>query len=140
MSFSHSRFNKKIEWELIRYSCELNSFIAGGAQKLFKAFILKYSPSSIISYCDRRFASFDYNETFYPKLGFKYIGNSQISYKYIDPETNRIYSRMKFQKHKLEKELKDYDANLSEADNMKKNGYIRVYDCGNFIFKWNKED
>jgi len=42
-----------------------------------------------------------------------------------------LYSREKFQKHKLEKILTTYDKNLSESENMFKNKYLRIYDAGN---------
>jgi hypothetical protein len=37
---------------------------------------------------------------------------------------------MSFQKHKLEKLLKIYNPSLSEWENMKNNGYDRIWDCG----------
>ena len=134
MSFGKSRFNKNYEYELLRFSNKLNSFVAGGAQKLFKHSLEIIKPNSLISYCDVRFSSINPEETVYPKLGFEYISYSKPSYKYIDPETNRLYSRMQFQKHKLETKLKDFDASLSETENMFNNGYIKQYDCGNFVF------
>jgi len=45
----------------------------------------------------------------------------------------------KFQKHKLEKMLDTFNPNLTEFENMKMNGYDRIWDCGNVKFVWNKE-
>lgn len=134
MSFGKARFNKQYPWELLRYCCKINSFVAGGAQKLFKHAVEIMKPTGIVSYCDLRFSSINPEETFYIKLGFNYLGISKPNYRYIDPETNRSYSRMQFQKHKLEAKLKNFDASLSEAENMRNNGFVRQYDCGNLIF------
>lgn len=140
MSFSKSRFNSEYEWELIRFSSALNTIIVGGASRLFKYFINNYCPKSVISYCDVRFSSTNPEDTVYHKLGFKYIGYSKPNYKWLDPKLNRIYSRQKYQKHKLPKLLSNYDDSLSETQNMYNNGYIKLYDCGNFKFGWRNDN
>ena len=38
---------------------------------------------------------------------------------------------MSFQKHKLKKLLPLFDEKLSEWENMKNNGFDRIWDCGN---------
>ena len=43
---------------------------------------------------------------------------------------------MKYQKHKLPKLLEAFDANLTEWQNMQNNGYDRIWDCGNDVWKW----
>ena len=44
-------------------------------------------------------------------------------------------SRVQFQKHKLKKKLKIFDPDLTEYANMVINGYDRIWDCGNKIYK-----
>ena len=44
------------------------------------------------------------------------------------------YSRVAFQKHKLEKLLPAYDPNLTEWQNMQNAGYDRIWDCGNLVY------
>jgi hypothetical protein len=46
---------------------------------------------------------------------------------------------MGFQKHKLHDKLDSYNTMLSENDNMKINGYNRVWDCGNMVYGWNRK-
>ena len=51
MSFSKSRFDKTIEWEMIRECSKINCGIVGGKKKLLKYFEKNYKPKSLISYC-----------------------------------------------------------------------------------------
>lgn len=50
MTFGVARYNKKYEYELLRYCASHN--VVGGVEKLFKYFVVNYKPSSIVSYCD----------------------------------------------------------------------------------------
>lgn len=124
------------KYELLRFSSELNTLVVGSASKLFNYFIVENNPDFIISYCDIRLSSVNPSDTLYPKLGFKYDGNSKPNYKWLDPELNRLFSRQVYQKHKLELKLKEFDPNLSETENMLNNGFIKQYDCGNHRFIW----
>ena len=130
MTFSKPRFNKRYEYELIRFCSLKNTSVIGGANKLLKYFIRKYNPKSIISYANRRFS----NGSIYETLGFKKIGASAPNYFYFKDSTE-LESRNKYQKHKLKSLLSDFDPNLSEAENMFKNGYRRIYDCGNLVYE-----
>jgi hypothetical protein len=126
MTFRKSRFDNKIEWELSRFCNSMGTIISGGASKLLKYFINTYSPKSIVSYNDRRYFSGD----LYPKLGFEFVSNTSPSYHYITPDYKNTINRMSFQKHLLEKKLSIFDETLSEWENMKNNGFDRIWDCG----------
>ena len=39
-----------------------------------------------------------------------------------------------YSKNNLESILKCFDENKSEVENMKDNGYLRIFDCGNMVF------
>lgn len=132
MTFSKPRFNKNYEYELIRFCNLMNYNVVGGASKLFKYFLMKYKPKSIISYANRRFSNGD----LYYKLGFKLKGISEPNYFYYNPKDPKLESRHKYQKHKLKDILNIYDENLSETMNMYNNGYRKIYDCGNLIFEY----
>ena len=127
MTFAKSRFNKKYDWELVRYCNKLNLTIVGGASKLFNWF-LKNNDGSIISYANRRYS----NGNLYHLLNFKLIDSTKPNYMYF--RNNVLLSRVKCQKHKLSKLLDNFDEKLSEKENMKNNGYDRIYDCGNHVF------
>lgn len=125
-----SRFDKTVEWELLRFCNKINTIINGGASKLFSYFLKNYNPSTIVSYCDRRY----FNGNLYEKLGFKFVNFTVPNYYYIINNYKDLKHRMSFQKHKLKKLLSNYDEKLSEWENMKLNGYDRIWDCGNS--KW----
>ena len=46
-----------------------------------------------------------------------------------------IYSREQFKKHELKNKLKYFDKNLTEYENMKMNGYDRVWNSGNLKYE-----
>lgn len=138
-SFGKSRFNKKYEWELLRYSNALNTTVVGGMSKIINYFTKKYNPISMISYADRRWSSALSN--IYKSIGFEFQGTTSPNYKYFQLSKDNIvlYSRNKFQKHKLNEELKIFDKNLTEYQNMLNNGYQRIWDCGNLIYTWQRD-
>lgn len=132
MTFGKSRFDKNIEYEMFRFCNKLNIGVIGGADKLFKHFIKENSPKTVVSYNDRRF----FNGSVYNKLGFNFIKNTPPNYWYIKQDYKMLYNRMTFQKHKLKKILNMFDPNLTEWENMKNNGYDRIWDCGNGKWVW----
>lgn len=136
MTFVKSRFNKNFEWELLRFSSALDTVIVGGVSKLFKHFIKQQNPKSIISYCDLRWGA----SNIYEKLGFTLSHTTNPNYYYFkrNSNTNRIYTRTIFQKHKLNRKLQFFDPSLSEWNNMINNGYDRIWDCGNAVYIWKK--
>jgi hypothetical protein len=130
MTFCKSRFDKKIEWELSRYSVKLNHAVVGGASRLFTAFKREFNPRSVITYSDRRYFQGDV----YSKMGFVFIHNTPPNYFYISKDYKVLYNRMHYQKKKLPKILEIYNEKLTEWENMKINGYDRIWDCG--VSKW----
>jgi possible homing endonuclease len=132
MTFSMPRFNKKYEYELIRFCSKRNYNIIGAASKLWKYFVNKYNPKSVITYANRRFSK----GNVYTALGFTFIEAINPNYFYFKSGELELSSRVKFQKHKLKDKLNTFDENLSEAENMFNNDYRRIYDCGNLKFEW----
>jgi hypothetical protein len=128
-----SRFDKKVDWELSRFCNLKNTIVIGGASKLFHYFLKTYTPKSIVSYNDKRYFSGD----LYHTLGFLFVGNTTPSYHYITPDYKNTINRLNFQKHLLPKKLKVFDPNITEWENMKNNGYDRIWDCGNGKWVWN---
>jgi len=122
--------NKNPEYEIIRFASKLGTNVIGGASKLLKHFEKTHSPEKIITYSDRRYST---SNTFYQKLGFRYSHSSKPNYWYFKGNMN-LLSRVNFQKHKLKDKLEKFDESLSEWENMKHNGYNRIWDCGNYVF------
>jgi hypothetical protein len=107
--------------------------VVGGASKLFAAFNQRYLPGSVVSYADRRYS----DGGLYKVLGFEFSHNAAPNYWYFkNRDSGSIYSRIAFQKHKLAGKLPNFDPTLSEWENMKRNGYDRVFDCGNSVWNW----
>ena len=134
MTFGKSRFNKNIEYELLRF-CNAKFFnVRGAASKLLKHFERTYKPSSLVSYANRDWSM----GNLYKQLGFIYKYSSEPNYMYIHINRNEIISRQQAQKHKLKAFLEVrnlvFDENLSERDNMINNGYRIYYDTGNLVY------
>ena len=134
MTFGKSRFSKNAEFELIRFCNALGTTVVGGANKLFRYFLKNYNPKGVISYSDKSFNTGKLYET----LGFVYSHSSAPAYTYTT-DYKSLENRLKFQKHKLEKTLKIYDPLLSEWDNMKLNGYDRIWDCGTDVWVYSTQ-
>lgn len=132
MTFVKSRFDRKIQWEMSRYCTLLNHTVVGGASKLFSAFVEQNHPLSVISYSDRRY----FTGELYLKLGFGFINNTPPNYHYIVDHYDTFESRINWQKAKLEKKLVAFDHTLSEWENMKVNGFDRIWDCGHSKWIW----
>lgn len=129
-----SRFDKKAEWELSRFCNITNTIIIGGASKLFSCFIKNWNPISIVSYSDRRYFSGE----LYSTLGFQLVATTPPSYHYISSDYKLLFNRMNFQKHLLNKKLSNFNKDISEWENMKSNGWDRIWDCGNIKWIWKK--
>lgn len=131
MSFGIPRYDKTYEWELLRFSSNLNTIVNGGASRLFKYFIKKNNPKSIISYSDKRWNT----GNVYIKIGMKYKHTSTANYWYI--KNDEVLSRIQCQKHKLPKLLGEkFDNKKTEKENMLSNGYEKIKDLGNDVFIW----
>ena len=132
MTFCKPRYNKKYDWELVRFANKLNTLVIGGASKLLHTFTKTHTNESIISYADRRYS----NGGLYLKLGLSKIGCSKPSYFYTNDNLT-LHSRVKFQKHKLSNMLANFDEALTEHENMYANKYRRIWDCGTLAYSLN---
>ena len=129
MTFGKPRFNKKYEWELIRYAGKNGFRIQGGASKLLKYFLKKFS-GKIITYADRCWSQ----GNLYFKLGFTLINIAEPNYIWSNGKI--IYTRYQCQKHKLNKLLNNkFDKTKSENLNMLHAGFYKIYNCGNLVFE-----
>ena len=124
------------EYEMYRF-CSGDTNVVGIGGKLFSYFIKTYSPSKIITYANRRWSG---ESPFYSKIGMTLVGETPPSYWYFSNGcTTRLYHRYNFRKNILSKKLKNYDPNLTEWENMKLNGYDRIWDCGNYKYIWTND-
>lgn len=131
MTFGKPRYNKSCEYELLRY-CSKNN-IMGGAEKLFKFFIGKYSPMSVVSYCDRS----KFSGTVYQRLGFQFVRTS---------EPRRHWYNIKTKQHITDNLLKqrgfdqlfgtNYGKGTNNTQLMLDHNFVEVYDCGQATYIW----
>jgi len=135
MSFTPSRFDKNIEWELTRFTNKTFTKVIGGASKLLSYFIKKYNPKSIVSYADKRISQGD----MYYKLGFMCIKIIRPDYIYID-NNKKIIRKEKMRHSRMNNILENYDSSKTEKENTELHGYHRVYDCGKIKFVWKSVD
>lgn len=130
MSIHKSRYNKNFMYEISRLTFS-DIRVIGGTSKLIQTFIRNDNPKSIITYSDLRFG--DGNS--YAKSGFTRMNNSAPNYWYFHKSNaTQLHSRVKFQKHKLINTIEKYDDLLTEYQNMKLNGWDRIWDCGNAVY------
>lgn len=114
--------------ELVRFASLLNTQVVGGFSKL-----LTFAGSkSVVTYCDRRV----FNAMGYEAVGFERLRNNPPEYYYTLTKRDR-QSRLGFQKKHLAGKLPKYDPDKTERENMRDNGYLRVYGCGTTTLVYN---
>lgn len=132
MTFGKPRYNKKYEYELIRY-CYLYNII-GGAEKLFKYFLRNYSPKSIISYCDLS----KFSGNVYEKLGFSLLSQTiNPSKHWYNPRTNKhITNNLLLARGYDQLFGTNYGKGTSNEELMINNNFLELYDCGQASYVW----
>lgn len=136
-SYSKPRFNKNYDYELVRVCSSKYTNVIGGLSKLFKHFLKDNSDKTIVCYCDLRYGT---GLNSYGKIGFNHSLTAKPNYYYIKWGIMGRDTRIKFQKHKLHKVLEFFDPNTTEVENMYNNGYERIFDCGNNVFVYSKQE
>jgi len=134
--FGKYRFNKGVStWELIRFATKRGIIVPGGLSKLLNFAKTKFGINKIISFADRMYS----NGNIYKRLGFDFEYVTKPNYYYF--KSGKLYHRVLFQKHKLagyrDKNLysiENFDPILTEYENMRNNGFIRIFDCGHIKF------
>ena len=131
MAFGKTRGSNRNGYELLRF-CKKNGYrIEGGAIMLMRKFEKDTGPMFVIANADRRWFV---GET-YRDLGFELDHVTRPTYWYFKPHSpHRLFNRMRFEKYRLKDILKVFDKSLTEVENMRNNGYDRIFDCGNFVF------
>lgn len=125
MTFGTPRYNKKYEYELLRYCSHYN--VVGGANKLFKYFLDNYKPNSVVSYCDTsKFSGKVYNA-----LGFTLdtVNNPSCHWYSVKEDKHITDNLLRMQGYdRLFKE--SHGKGTSNEELILARGYLPVYDCG----------
>lgn len=127
ITFDVPRYNKKYDWEIIRFCNKNNYCVVGGFSKLLSYFRKNYS-GSIITYANRTYSS----GNLYRKNGFKFIKMNKPSYWYVDLNTEILQHKTNFKKKKLLEKLNE--PSWSEEMLAFELGYKKVFDCGQLVF------
>lgn len=130
MTFGISRFDKKSDYEMLRFCSKQGGTVVGGFSRLLKHFT-KNHEGKLISYADRRYS----DGNVYSENGFVLVRKSEPGYSYIKTPYSNLMNRQKFQKHKLPSLLESFDPQKTEWENMVDNGYDRIWDCGNYVYE-----
>ena len=133
MTFGVARYNKKYEYELLRYCASHN--VVGGVERLFKYFVDNYKPSSIVSYCDTS----KFSGKVYDILGFTLDTiNSPSCHWYSAKEGKHITDNLlRMQGYdRLFKE--NHGKGTSNEELILNRGYLPIYDCGQATYIWRK--
>jgi hypothetical protein len=131
MSFGRSRYDKSVQWELLRSCTILHHTVVGGMSKMFKHFVQEHQPTSVVSYANRRWS----DGKVYAKMGFGYCGATAPNYWYTK-DCITLESRLKYQKHKLRALFPDCPVTMTEEEIMFANKYSKIYDSGQLKFVW----
>lgn len=119
------------EYELVRFCSSEN--VVGGMSKLFSHFVKVHNPITVITYSMNEFNT----GKSYTSMGFEYKKDTQPGYWYIDTQGNRFH-RYKYNKLALVRQ--GHDPKLTEFEIMDNEPFHRVYDAGNKIYIWNRND
>lgn len=140
ITFGVSRYNKNYQYEFLRYASQ-DYIIHGGLQKLWKYFIEKYNPQSIISYCDN--AKFE--GKFFEHLGFKYLTESKPTCHWYRRKTKTHITDNLLRQRGADRLLgtsygSREDCGLNNKQIMRLEGFVGVYDCGQSAWVWEREN
>lgn len=124
-------------YEISRYATLGGTSVIGGFSKLL-SYVSNYLPkgTEITTYASLGYSQGD----LYINNGFEFSHISKPSYWYYKKNSIRLYHRFTFNKKEIERmhrigKLKFFDAALTEKENMKRNDYFSILDCGNLVFK-----
>lgn len=124
--------HKQYQWEIARFASKLGYIVNGGFSKLFSHFVKTAKPTQVMTFADRRFSK----GNCYLKNGFVLDSITKPNYYYT--KGLDLYSRVKFQKHKLKDLLPVFEESLTESENMFSNGYRRIWDAGHYKLLWSR--
>lgn len=136
MTFGKPRYNKNYEWELLRLCTHSKYTVVGGASKLFKRFISEHFPSSIISYCDAAKFSGDV----YQNIGMTYSHSTSPNKYWSDGSKKYVTNNLLLQRGYDQIFGTNFGKGTSNEELMISHGWLPIYDCGQRVYKWSREN
>ena len=135
MSFTRSPSGS---WSLVRFASVLESVVVGGFSKLFSRFVNDYSPGEVVSFGDLRWV--DRGSNVYLRNGFRMDKLIPPAYHYVVDGYKGLSHRFNFRRAALARMFgENFDHGKTEWENMRDNGFDRVWDCGLVRFVWTSQ-
>jgi hypothetical protein len=135
---ANDRGKTKRAWTLTRYATRMT--VAGGASRLFQAFIREHKPTEVKSFSDNRF----FDGGMYKALGFTLEEELGPDYMVWSPK-NGLWPKNHYQRRLIPKRLVGHGIEdtfdpetdpRTEADMTYLMGCRRIYDCGKKRWVW----
>jgi hypothetical protein len=127
MTFAKSKY-KNFNFELSRF-CDNGEFHSSVIYKMMFDLFTKKHKGKILHFSDRRYdASLQCID-----MGFCFLENSKPKCFYTTNYKDFLHERM-VPKQKMKSLLENYDPKLTNWENLKNNGFDRIWDCG--TSKW----
>lgn len=132
LALSKPRWDKKHQYEITRWAVKRGVSLRGGFTKSLTYAQSHLKSSEIMTYSDLRWGE----GGVYAKNGFTVMGQSKPNYWWVK---NKIrLSRYQTTKFKIFEHINDFDSNLTEDQNMLRNGWMKISDCGNLKWSLNR--
>ena len=138
-SFGKARFGAKEDFEWYRYAVKKGFIVHGGSNMVWREFLRKTSPKSVVSYVD-------FNHTTSPQIflnsvGFKEDAPTGPTLIWYNPVTKIKITDSALRKIGADRLLStSYGprevCGLSNSDILLLEGYLPVYTAGNRVFRW----
>ena len=126
MTFGKPRYNKRFDWELLRYCVAPGVSISGGAARMLSHFREEH-PGSIVSYCDR--SKFDGG--IYRSLGFELESKGKPTAHWYNPKTGRHITDSLLLRRGADQLLgTSHGKGTDNREIMVDEGFVEIYDCG----------
>lgn len=131
MTFGKSRYDKNHDVELLRLCTKLGYTVIGGASRLFSYATNEFGLNNIISYCDRS----KFTGAVYEKLGMRLIRTSPP--QEVWSQDNRRVTANLLRSRGYDQLFKtNYGKGVSNEQLMLENGWLPVYDCGQYVYEY----
>ena len=134
MTFGKPRYNKNYHWELLRLCTAGGITVVGGASKLFKYCVTKYSLDNIISYCDKA----KFTGKVYEQIGMQYQYTSTPNVHWSKGH-DHISGSLLRQRGYDQLFNTNYGKGTSNDELMLQAGWLPVYDCGQAVYTYKSQ-
>ena len=127
ITFSKTKTKLSYAYKIENYAMKEDLFVENGLQLLINYFEDHYNPKNIVLFLDRS----KYLKDKYLDIGFRFEKISSIHYLWVDSCKNLTYTKYDYSTSFK----KDNISNKSEDGYMKELGYLKIYDCGDFVLR-----